>query len=44
MCDKKLKTSFIKISPQKKKKKKKKKKLRQKAKSYLAFAKTYHLP
>ena len=41
MCDKKLKTSFIKISPQKKKKKKK---LRQKAKSYLAFAKTYHLP
>ena len=40
MCDKKLKTSFIKISP----KKKKKKNLRQKAKSYLAFAKTYHLP
>ena len=32
MCDKKLKTSFV-------KKKKKKKKLRQNAKSYLAFAK-----
>ena len=35
MCDKKLKTSFLKSPPTPKKKKKK----RQKAKSYLAFAK-----